>query len=89
MKRLCSVLLTGVLAYAGTNAAPLLMSAAQAQASGTEASKPRVRRTQTLRPQIYQKLDEVRALADEKKFSERRSAWWRWKRFAVTVMNKR
>ena len=70
MKRLCSVLLTGVLAYAGTSAAPLLMSVAQAQASGTEASKPRVRRTQTLRPQIYQKLDEVRALADEKKFSE-------------------
>ncbi|QQD20917.1 hypothetical protein GJQ54_03630 [Oceanospirillaceae bacterium ASx5O] len=70
MKRLCSVLLTGVLAYTGTSAVPLLTPETQAQEQSSQASKPRVRRTQTLRPQIYQKLDEVRALADEKKFSE-------------------
>lgn len=60
MKRLCSVLLTGVLAYTGTSAVPLLTPATQAQEQSSQASKPRVRRTQTLRPQIYQKLDEVR-----------------------------
>ena len=70
MKRYCSFLLAGILAYGVTGVTPVTVLKVQADDQQAEASKPRVRRTQTLRPQIFQKLDEVRALADEKKYTD-------------------
>ncbi|MFC3678974.1 tetratricopeptide repeat protein [Bacterioplanoides pacificum] len=42
----------------------------QAEKRSEKTKKRRVRRAQTLRPQIFKKLDAARALADEKKYTE-------------------
>ena len=67
MKKPILMIMTGLLAYTVLPALPLTSAAVQAE---EEQSKPRVRRTQTMRPVIFKKLDAVRALADEKKYAE-------------------
>ncbi len=67
MKKPILMIMTGLLAYTVLPALPLTSAAVQAE---EEQSKPRVRRTQTMRPVIFKKLDAVRALADEKKYVE-------------------
>jgi len=42
----------------------------QADKPAEQKKKRRVKRAQTLRPQIFKKLDAARALADEKKYDE-------------------
>lgn len=70
MKKPIAVLMAGLLSYGVLLAVPA--ASTQAQASEQNDSKPakRVKRSQTLRPVIFKKLDAVRALADEKKYSE-------------------
>lgn len=66
--RLASALVAGLLIWA----TPAVGTFAVAAEQGKEASevKKRVRRSATLRPKIFNKLDAARALADEKKYED-------------------
>jgi len=66
---LISVLLLSVFVFGVTSVTPITVN--KAFAEDKEQSKPRrVKRAQTMRPAIYKKLDNIRQLADEKKYDE-------------------
>ncbi|WP_430459628.1 tetratricopeptide repeat protein [Thalassolituus sp. LLYu03] len=71
MKKPITVIMAGLLSYGALLAVPVTTVQVHAEEStDNQAAKPRVKRTQTLRPVIFKKLDAVRALADEKKYAE-------------------
>lgn len=70
MKKVLLFTLTGLTLYTASLVAPATVPAVQAQEQEQGDNKPRVRRSQTLRPQIYKKLDAVRELADQKRYDE-------------------
>lgn len=71
MKKQIAFLGAGLMAFSlscfGPGASPVQAADEQQPSS---ASSSRVRRAQTLRPEIFKKLDAARALADEKKYSQ-------------------
>ena len=75
MNKYLTLLGAGVLAFALSAAVPggsaPVQAADESAKSGQEQKKKRrVKRSATLRPKIFKKLDAARALADEKKYSE-------------------
>jgi len=71
MKKPVTVALAALLSYGSLAVMPVAVQQVQAaEDSDSQSSSKRVRRTQTMRPVIYKKLDAVRALADEKKYAE-------------------
>ena len=75
MNKYLTLLGAGVLAFALSAAVPggsaPVQAADESAKSGEEQKKKRrVKRSATLRPKIFKKLDAARALADEKKYSE-------------------
>jgi len=75
MKKHLTLLGAGVLAFALSSALPGAVVPVQAaeesaQSGEQQKKKRRVKRSATLRPKIFKKLDAARALADEKKYGE-------------------
>ncbi len=70
MKKPFIIALSALLSYGSLAVLPVTSQVQAAEESDSGASNKRVRRSQTMRPVIYKKLDAARALADEKKYDE-------------------
>lgn len=75
MKKHLTLLSAGFLAFALSSAVPGASSPAQAaedsaKSSEQKKSKRRIKRSATLRPKIFKKLDAARVLVDEKKYGD-------------------
>lgn len=67
-KKLITAILGSLILSGSLSITPPFISKVQAEEAAA-ATKSRVRRTPALRPVVYQRLDEVRQLADEKQYS--------------------
>ena len=71
MKKPVIIALSAILGYSSLALLPVAVpQAAAAENSDSQSSNKRVRRSQTMRPVIFNKLDAVRAKADEKQYAE-------------------